>query len=138
MAGLSLTLRPRERFLVGGHLVENGPKRASITIKDDGVFVLRLSDALHPDEANTPIRRAYYVAQLILATELGEEEGAPVLLEQLGRLAQIFARTDRADTLARAVEAAEARRYHGVLTTLKSLFETEAVMLGQPVEAEVA
>ena len=138
MAGLSLTLKPRERFLVGGHLVENGSKRSSITIKDESVLVLRLSDALHPDDVDTPLRRAYYTAQLILATEIAEEEGAASLREQLAPLTHIFAKTEHGQVLARAADAAEARRYHGVLTALKSLFDVEAAMLGRVREAEIA
>lgn len=139
MAGLSLTLKPGERFLVGGALLENGPKRSSITIKDDDVYVLRLSDAIHPDEACTPVRRAYYAAQRILATETEPREGGAELAALLSSLADVFAGTPLADTIARAEAAAAAKRYHGVLAALRRLFPVEDVMLSRDEnEARVA
>ncbi len=136
MAGLTLTFKPGERFLVGGHLLENGPRRSSMRIVDDGVFVLRLSDALHPDEVTTPVRRAYHAAQLILACEVELDEGRAALLEQLEALSGVFIDTPHADVIDRAIEAAEAGRFHAVLVGLKSLMPIEAEMLGLTNHAE--
>jgi flagellar protein FlbT len=130
MSGLTLTLRPRERFLVGGNLLENGPRRGSIRIVEDGAFVLRLSDALHPDDVRSPVTRAYHVAQLILACELAEEEGHPELCRRLEELADVFDATPHAETVARAREGAAERRYHRVLVALKALMPIEAQLLG--------
>lgn len=129
MAGLSLTLKPGERFLVGGALLENGPKRSSITIKDDDVFVLRLSDAIHPDDACTPVRRAYFAAQRILAAEVAPEAGAGALLDLLAPLADVFTGTPLDEAIVRARQSAEAGRYHGTLAALRQLFPVEDAML---------
>ncbi|WP_036767171.1 flagellar biosynthesis repressor FlbT [Parvularcula oceani] len=126
MAGLTLTLRPNERFLVGGCLVQNGPRRSAITIVDDSVPVLRLSDALHPDEVTTPIRRAYYAAQLILA---GEPVDRDAVRDQIEALARIFETTPLAPKFQEAKAAAETGRYHSVLMTLRPLFAVEDEML---------
>lgn len=130
VAGLTLTLKPREKFLVGGNLVQNGPRRSSIRIADGNVFVLRLSDALHPDEVTTPVRRAYHVVQLILACELSLEEGRSDLLERLGQLAKIFEGTPHDLLLKRICVCAASGRYHGVLTGLKALLPVEDELLG--------
>lgn len=129
MAGLCLTLRPGERFLVGGVLLENGPKRSSITIKDDEVLVLRLSDAIHPDDAHTPVRRAYFAAQRILAAEVTPTDGRPALDALLSPLADVFAGTSLTETVARAQASAAAGRYHGTLAALRRLFAVEDAML---------
>ncbi len=133
MTGLTLTLKPREKFLVGGNLVENGPRRSSIRIADEAVYVLRLSDALHPDQVNTPVRRAYHAAQMILACETTPEEGAPELLSRLGQLAEIFGKTPHVELMQRICSCAMAGKYYGVLVGLKSLVDIEAEMLA-PVE----
>lgn len=143
--GLTLSLKPREKFLVGGCLVENGPRRSSIRIVDDNIFVLRLTDALHPDEVCTPVTRAYHVAQMILACEVEEDEVRADLLERLDVLCGIFSQTPEAQAIRSAVEAAHARRYHGVLNALKQLRRLEAAMLvamsgkkPEPEEADTA
>ncbi|MBB4659640.1 flagellar biosynthesis repressor FlbT [Parvularcula dongshanensis] len=130
MGRLTLTLRPNERFLVGGCLVENGPKRSAITVMDEGTFVLRLSDALHPNAVKTPVRRAYYAAQLILANECSPEDGKAALEVQLAALADVFAGTPHIEDVDRAAAFASAGRFHGVLMALKPLFTVEDEMLG--------
>lgn len=127
--GLTLSLKPREKFLVGGCLVENGPKKSSIKIVDDNVLVLRLSDALHPDEVKTPVTRAYHAAQLILACEVAEEEGKDDLLQRLEELAAVFRRTPVSEELEKAISAAKVGRYHGVLGALKPVIGLEVQLL---------
>lgn len=127
--GLTLSLKPYEKFLVGGAMVENGPRKSSIRIVDGNVFVLRLSDALHPDEVTTPLTRAYHVAQLILACELDEESGLRELLGRLEPLGRIFSRTPGDEIMQAAIRAALRRRYHSVLSYLKNLRNLEAELL---------
>lgn len=129
MTGLTLTLKPREKFLVGGNLVENGPRRSSIRIADENVFVLRLSDALHPNQVNTPVRRTYHAAQLILACEVSAEEGQPELLTRLTSLTKVFGRTPHASLIQRICSCAISGRYYGVLVGLKTLIDVEDAML---------
>lgn len=128
MGGITLTLKPKEKFLIGGNLIENGPRRTSIRITE-GVFVLRVSDALHPDDVKTPITRAYHVAQLILACEVREFDGKAELLSRLDQLSAIFAKTVHREAIDNAIEAAECGRYHRVLIALKGLFPIEAELL---------
>ncbi|MEM9421422.1 MAG: flagellar biosynthesis repressor FlbT [Pseudomonadota bacterium] len=129
MSGLTLTLKPREKFLVGGNLVENGPRRSSIRISDEAVYVLRLSDALHPQQINSPVSRAYHAAQMILACEVTPGEGQPELLSRLGQLAEIFGKTPHLELMRRICSCAVTGRYYGVLVGLKSLLDIEAEML---------
>lgn len=136
--GLTLSLKPREKFLVGGCLLENGPKKSSIKIVDDHVRVLRLSDALHPDEVKTPVTRAYHVAQLILACEVAEQAGKIELLERLEQLRPVFAKTPAAEAMDRAVASAEAGRYHAVLSALKLVIGVEVHLLEHLIMAQQA
>lgn len=79
MAGLILKLRPNEQLMVNGVLLENGERNARIRIKTTGANVLRMRDALRPEDATTPIRRAYYVAQLAVAGSLPHAAAAEML-----------------------------------------------------------
>lgn len=134
MSGLTLTLRPREKFLVGGHLVENGPRRSSIRIEDDSVFVLRLSDALHPDDVNTPVTRAYHAAQLILACEVTKDDGKADLLNRLDELLNVFKKTPHEALVMRTKFCVEADRFHGVLVGLKALMAVEDALFKKSAE----
>ena len=68
--GLVIRLRPHEKFLINGAVVENGEKRAKLRIKSPDANILRLRDALHPNDVTTPVRRLYYTAQLAVTGDL--------------------------------------------------------------------
>ena len=66
MSGLVLKLGPHERVLINGAVIENGDKRSRLAIMTPNAKILRLRDAIHPEEVNTPVRRVCYIAQLVL------------------------------------------------------------------------
>jgi len=130
MSGLVLSLKPEEKFLINGTLLINGSKRAQIRIADEDTSVLRLSDALHPDQAVTPVRRAYYAAQLYLSGDVGEIDVLQTLHDRLNALCRVFTGTAHLETLNKACQAAMAGRYYSVLYALKPLLEIESKLLG--------
>jgi len=67
MSGLVLKLSPHERILVNGAVIENGDRRGRLSILTPNANILRLRDAIRPDEANTPVRRICYITQLALS-----------------------------------------------------------------------
>ncbi|MEO0915193.1 MAG: flagellar biosynthesis repressor FlbT, partial [Pseudomonadota bacterium] len=69
MSGLVLKLGPRERVMINGVVMENGDRRTRLNVITPDANVLRLRDAIHPEEAVTPVKRTCYVAQMILAGE---------------------------------------------------------------------
>jgi hypothetical protein len=67
MSGLVLKLGPKERVLINGAVIENGDRRTRLSIMTPNANILRLRDALHPEEVTTPVRRVCYIAQLVLS-----------------------------------------------------------------------
>ena len=129
MPGLMLSLKANEKFLINGTLLQNGPRKSQIRIEEDDTRVLRLSDALHPDDVNTPVKRAYYLAQLILSGDMEEEKAAGELLSHLYRLQTIFTDERGAHLIGKATRAAETGRYYSSLCQLKHLLSHEAQIL---------
>ncbi|GJL92329.1 flagellar biosynthesis repressor FlbT [Hyphococcus sp.] len=83
MGGLILKLRPHEELMINGVLVENGERNARLRVKTEGAHILRLRDALKPEEATTPLTRAYYIAQLAVAGQISSAEAASILSDTL-------------------------------------------------------
>ncbi len=81
MAGLILKLRPHEQLLINGVVVENGERKTKLRVCTEGANILRLRDAMRPEDATTPLKRAYYAAQMAVAGELTGAQ-AEVLIEQ--------------------------------------------------------
>lgn len=130
MSGLVLKLGPRERVLINGVVMENGDRRARLNVLTPDANVLRLRDAIHPGEANTPVKRVCYIAQLVLAGEADPEEGARQLLRGIEQLSQVFQDADSRTALTAATEATNERRFYQAMRALRSLLPREARLLG--------
>jgi flagellar protein FlbT len=128
VTGLILNLRPWETFLVGDLVLQNGGRRAQLRVRDDNAGVLRLSDALHPNQVVSPLTRAYYAAQLLL---LGKEECGASLSLLLGLLQELEEALGDTHTIADALRHASDRRFHKVLRTLRPLLPEEALLLSR-------
>lgn len=131
MSGLVLKLGPKERVLINGAVIENGDRRSRITVLTSKANILRLRDAIHPDEANTPVRRACYLAQLLLS---GEVESPPLwnrLLGQVQTLSDILADPHSSTLLAQAKDSISEQNAYACLKLLRQLLPLEAHLLAQ-------
>jgi flagellar protein FlbT len=130
MTGLVIRLAPHERLLLNGAVIENGDRRASLSIRTPKANVLRLRDAIHPDQANTPVRRTCYMAQLILSGDVQPEDMRQPLLRALEQLSQVFTDADSRSLLRSATEALAQQDHYQTLRHLRSLLPREARLLG--------
>lgn len=129
MAGLVLKLRPKERFMVNGVVLQNGDKRSNIVIVSQDVNVLRLRDAIHPEDAKTPVKRVCYITQLVLAGEADANEASFQILRGIEQLSQIFRDADSKSHLDRATDAIGKRQFYQALKSLRALLAREERLL---------
>lgn len=125
MTGLVLKLGPKERVLINGAVIENGDRRSRLSIKTPNANILRLKDAIHPDEACTPVRRVCYIAQLVLSGDADPAEGKSQLLSGIEQLSQVFVDDDSRRTLDAATSATVEERFYQVLKALRELIPRE-------------
>ncbi len=130
MPGLVLKLAPKERVLVNGVVLENGDRRSKITIMTPAARILRLRDAIHPDEATTPVRRVCYILQLALSGDVDEEAAHKQVLEGIAQLERVFSDRDSKAHLSAAAEAIVDGMSYRALKALRSLIPREARLLG--------
>lgn len=126
MSGLVIRLAPFERVLLNGAVIENGDKRTSLSIKTPNANVLRLRDAIHPEQANTPVKRTCYMAQLILSGDSPEGNIRQPLIRAIEQLSQVFTDLDSRKLLDLASQAAVDGDYYKTLKTLRLLLPREA------------
>lgn len=129
MSGLVLKLGPRERVLINGAVIENGDRRTRISIRTPNASILRLRDAIHPEEAGTPVRRVCYMAQLILSGDATSDEIRPQLLRGIEQLSQVLTDPDSRAQLALATQALLADQYYDTLKALRRLLPREDRLL---------
>ncbi|WP_299638196.1 flagellar biosynthesis repressor FlbT [uncultured Ruegeria sp.] len=125
MSGLVLKLAPKERVLINGVVIENGDRRGRFSIMTSQANVLRLRDAIHPDEVNTPVRRVCYAAQLVLSGDMEPGQARQQLLRRVEELSQVFTDADSRRVLAEATDALVAEHYYKCLKSLRSLLPRE-------------
>ena len=125
MAGLALKLAPKERVLINGVVVENGPRRAQLLIKTDNASVLRLRDALDPKDVIGPASEAYFTAQQCVAGEITVEEAE----ERLDPLLVPLDAIDSGEASTGAVQTARRGLVEGnlyrVMRALRPLVDSE-------------
>ncbi len=125
MTGLVLKLAPRERVLINGAVIENGDKRSRVSVVSPNANILRLRDAIHPEEANTPVRRACYSTQLVLSGDVDPKEMQLQLLRKIEELSQVFTDPDSRQQLAQATDAILADQHYQCLKALRCLLPRE-------------
>ncbi|PKP85055.1 MAG: flagellar biosynthesis repressor FlbT [Alphaproteobacteria bacterium HGW-Alphaproteobacteria-2] len=125
MSGLVLKLAPGERVLVNGAVIENGDRRSRMSVLTPDARILRLRDAIHPEGANTPVRRVCYIAQLVLSGDAADGDVRPQLLRGIEQLSQVFTDRDSRSLLDAATAHVAAARPYQALKTLRCLLPRE-------------
>lgn len=129
MAGLVLKLAPKERVLINGAVIENGDKRSRLSIVTPDANILRLRDAIHPEEANTPVRRTCYALQLVLSGDRDPSEARLQLLRCIEELSQVFDDPDSRKAISDATEALVSDQHYRCLKSLRTLLPREGRLL---------
>lgn len=129
MSGLVLKLAPNERILINGAVIENGDRRARIAVKTPDVNILRLRDAIHPDQATTPVSRVCYETQLVLTGDRTVADGKKIILAGIEQLTLVFDDRDSRKLLAAATAGAVEGNYYRTLRALRDLLPREARLI---------
>ncbi|SEO07114.1 flagellar protein FlbT [Salinihabitans flavidus] len=130
MSGLVLKLSPKERVLVNGAVIENGDRRSRLSIMTPDAHILRLRDAIHPADANSPVRRVCYATQLVLSGDADPKDTKLLLLRRIEELSQILTDHDSRRHLTTATEAVLNDKFYQCLKSLRALLPREDRLLG--------
>ncbi|SIS83533.1 flagellar biosynthesis repressor FlbT [Phaeovulum vinaykumarii] len=129
MTGLVLKLAPKERVLINGAVIENGDRRSRLAIMTPNANILRLRDAIHPEEVNTPVRRVCYIAQLVLSGDVEPTEARMQLMRGIEQLSQVLTDHDSRALLNTATGAVLEDQFYQALKALRSLLPREERLL---------
>jgi flagellar protein FlbT len=130
MSGLILKLRAHEQILVNGVVMQNGDRNARLIVKTPDANILRLRDAIHPDDVDTPVKRVCYIAQLAVAGEVESEQAAAQLGSGVAQLQDALSGFDGSEHLDAAINQLRRRNFYGVLRALRRVLPIEALLLG--------
>jgi flagellar protein FlbT len=132
MTGLRLKLRPHERVLINGAVVENGRAQVELRVLTPGTRILRLRDALHPDQIDTPTKRVCYIAQLVVAGELLPEDELSRFVRGVVDLKQVFLDPGSQATMDQAIQHARAHNFYKAMQCMRRILMYEELVLQNP------
>ena len=121
---LKLSLKPGEKFVLNGAVVQNGDRRG-VLILQNKASVLREKDVMQADEANTPARRIYFPVMMMY---LDEPNAQSFYDEFVLRLSEIMSVISNPDILAECVACSKhvlARQYYKALMGARKIVEYE-------------
>jgi flagellar protein FlbT len=126
---LKLSLKPGEKFVLNGAVVQNGDRRAALILQNKA-SVLREKDIMQLDEAVTPARRIYFPVMMMY---LDEADAQNYYDEFVKRVTEFMGAVRQPNLLAECVEASRlvmAREYYKALMACRKLIEYEDEVLG--------
>ncbi|MDB5453632.1 MAG: flagellar biosynthesis repressor FlbT [Caulobacteraceae bacterium] len=121
---LKLSLKPGEKFVLNGAVVQNGDRRATLLLQNKA-SVLREKDIMQPEEATTPARRIYFPVMMMYL----DEAAAPRFYDEFaGRLADFMGAIQNPAVLTECVGLSRhvmTREYYKALMLCRKLIEYE-------------
>jgi flagellar protein FlbT len=112
-----------------GAVIDNGDRRSRLSILTPNANILRLRDAIRPDEVNTPVRRVCYIAQLVLSGDVKEDDARFQILRGIEQLSQALRDDDSRQLLDAATHSAQENDFYRVLKNLRTLLPREARLM---------
>ena len=126
---LKLSLKPGEKFVLNGAVVQNGDRRSALLLQNKA-SVLREKDIMQVDEAVTPARRIYFPVMMMY---LDQVEGQCFHDEFIQRLSEFMGAVGNPDILTDCVNISRhvmIKEYYKALMLCRKLIEYEDERLG--------
>lgn len=125
---LKLSLKPGERFVLNGAVVENGDRRATLILQNKA-SVLREKDIMQEHEVDTPAKRIYFPVMMMY---LSSSSANGVYDEFVLRMTEFMGAVTNPDVLAECVTVSKdvmASEYYKALLRCRKLIAYEAERL---------
>lgn len=126
---LKLSLKPGERFVLNGAVVQNGDRRGTLILQNKA-SVLREKDIMQAEDASSPSRRVYFPVMMMY---LDEGSAARYYDEFVRRIGEFMGVIRNPDILAECVAVSKhvmAKEYYKALMACRKLIDYEDERLG--------
>jgi flagellar protein FlbT len=125
---LKISLKPGERFVLNGAVIENGDRRANLVLRNKA-SVLREKDILQEEDVDTPVKRIYFP---IMMMYLSDTETDALYEQFVLRMNEFMGVVSDAETLTLCVAVSRdvmAQEYYKALMGCRKLMKYEAERL---------
>ena len=126
---LKLSLKPGEKFVLNGAVVQNGDRRGVLVLQNKA-SVLREKDIMQENEVTTPARRVYFPVMMMYLDEAGAERYYDEFVRRLTEFMGVIANPDVLADCVQASKFCMSREYYKALMLCRKLIEYEDERLG--------
>lgn len=126
---LKLSLKPGEKFVLNGAVVQNGDRRGVLVLQNKA-SVLREKDILQAEDATSPARRIYFPVMMMY---LDEPKATDYYDEFAQRTSEIMSVIRNPDILSECVNISKhvlGREYYKALMACRKLIDYEDERIG--------
>ncbi|MFP4520394.1 MAG: flagellar biosynthesis repressor FlbT [Oceanicaulis sp.] len=126
---LKLSLKPGEKFVLNGAVVENGDRRATLILQNKA-SVLREKDIMQEHEADTPAKRIYFPVMMMYLSSSSQDG---LYDEFVMRMTEFMGALSNPDALAECVSVSRevmGGEFYKALLRCRKLIAYEAERLG--------
>lgn len=132
---LKLSLKPGEKFVLNGAVVENGDRRATLVLQNKA-SVLREKDIMQQHEVDTPAKRIYFPVMMMYLSSTSQDG---LYDEFVVRMTEFMGVVTNPDLLAECVAVSRevmSGEYYKALLRCRKLIQHEAKLLAGPDTSE--
>ena len=126
---LKLSLKPGERFVLNGAVVQNGDRRCSLVLQNKA-SVLREKDIMQESEVTSPARHVYFPVMMMYLDEAGADKYYDQFMRRMNEFMNVIGNPI---VLAECVGISKnlmAREYYKALMGCRKLIEYEDERIG--------
>ena len=133
---LKLSLKPGEKFVLNGAVVQNGDRRGTLILQNKA-SVLREKDILQADEVTTPARRVYFPIMMMYLDEAGADKYYDEFARRTNEFMGVIRNPQILTDCVTISKHVLSREFYKALMICRKLIEYEDERLGTHVAASV-
>ena len=126
---LKLSLKPGEKFVLNGAVVQNGDRRGVLVLQNKA-SVLREKDIMQPEEAVTPARMIYFPVMMMYLDEPGALRYYDEFVRRLSEFMGVIRNPDVLADCVSISKHAMSKEYYKALRLCRKLIEYADERLG--------
>ncbi|MBM3555511.1 MAG: flagellar biosynthesis repressor FlbT [Alphaproteobacteria bacterium] len=121
---LKISLKPGERFVINGAIVQNGDRRTNLVLHNK-VAILREKDILLPENATTPVRRIYFAVMMMYLDPTTERDYHQEFVRRMAEFINAIRTDDVLQTCVTIIDDVYGRNFYNALVNCKKLLVFE-------------
>jgi len=126
---LKLSLKPGEKFVLNGAVVQNGDRRSALLLQNKA-SVLREKDIMQVEEANSPSRRIYFPVMMMYLEQSANDTYNDEFVQRLSEFMGAVRNPEILNDCVNISRFVMVKEYYKALVLCRKLIEYEDERLG--------